>query len=164
MSRQPKKIQPASGIHTWLVLWKAFNAVREYATHDIASQGLSLTDFGILEALLHKGPSPVTDLGRTVSLTSGSITSAVDRLQTRGLVERQNQDEDRRTRVVHLTRAGRKQIEDAFRKHAASMDGLGSVLTDRERAELVRLLKKLGYAAVIGLVHQPPEVERTGGR
>ena len=65
-----------------------------------------------------QGPLPVNDLGRKVSLTSGSITTAVDRLQARGLVERRNNDDDRRARTVHLTDAGRKDIQAAFRKHA----------------------------------------------
>ena len=148
MPRQDGDIRTATGTHTWLVLWKAFNAVRDYATRDIASLGLTLTDFGILEALLHKGPLPVNDLGRKVSLTSGSITTAVDRLQARGLVERRNNDEDRRARTVHLTSTGRRDIQAAFRKHAAAMDQLGSVLTAEEREELVRLLKVLGQAAL----------------
>jgi MarR family transcriptional regulator, 2-MHQ and catechol-resistance regulon repressor len=146
MSRQPNVLAP-TGTHTWLVLWKAFIAVRDYATRDIAQLGLTLTDFGILEALLHKGALPVNELGRKVSLTSGSITTAIDRLQNRGLVQRQNDVGDRRARVVHLTDAGRKEIQTAFANHAAVMDALGSVLTDEEREELVRLLKKLGNAA-----------------
>ena len=148
MSRQPVETQRGSGTHAWLVLWKAFTAVRDYATRDIASQQLSLTDFGILEALLHKGPLPVNDLGRKVSLTSGSITTAVDRLQSRGLVERQENADDRRGRVVHLTAEGRMQIESAFRKHAAAMDELGLALSDEEREQLICLLKKFGRAAV----------------
>lgn len=151
MSRHLKKIQPPpppSGTHTWLVLWKAYTAVREYASRDISSLGLTLTDFGILEALLHKGPLPVNDLGRLVSLTSGSITTAVDRLQTRGVVERRSHAADARARVVHLTRSGRKQIEAVYRKHSAAMDGLGDVLAPEEREHLVTLLKKLGMAAV----------------
>ena len=90
----------------------------------------------------------MNDLGRKVSLTSGSITTAVDRLQSRGFVERQSDSGDRRARVVHLTDAGREQIDDAFRKHAGAMDELGCVLTQVERDELVRLLKKLGHAAL----------------
>jgi MarR family 2-MHQ and catechol resistance regulon transcriptional repressor len=142
-----EETQPATGTHTWLILWKAFNAVRDFSTRNIALLGLTLTDFGILEALLHKGPLPVNDLGRKVALTSGSITTAVDRLQSRGLVERKNDHDDRRARVVHLTGEGRKHIEAAFRSHAASLDELGSVLTDAEREQLIHLLKKLGRAA-----------------
>jgi MarR family 2-MHQ and catechol resistance regulon transcriptional repressor len=149
MSRHSDDSAAPTGTHTWLILWKTYKAVRDYATNDISRLGLTLTDFGILEALLHKGPLPVNDLGRKVSLTSGSITTAIDRLQSRGLVERQSAPEDGRARVVHLTPEGHRQIQSAFRKHAAVMDELGATLTATEREELVRLLKKLGRAAVI---------------
>lgn len=146
-----KKMQTAtpSGVHLWLVLWKAYAAVRAYATTDIASLGLSLTDFGILEALLHKGPLPVNDIGRKVSLTSGSVTTAIDRLQARGLVERRG-TEDKRARMVHLTASGTKLIRCAFGAHGASMERLGQALTDDERRNGVAILKKLGRAAEAG--------------
>jgi MarR family 2-MHQ and catechol resistance regulon transcriptional repressor len=144
-----EKIQTAepAGIHLWLVLWKAYSAVREYALRDISSRSLGISDFAILELLLHKGPAPVNDIGARVMLTSGSITTAIDRLERRRLVERRAHPEDRRARLVCLTASGRKFIQEAFARHAAVMNGLGSVLTARERAEAVRLLKKLGRAA-----------------
>src|SRR5437899_2917690 len=137
MSRQLKRIQP-EGIHLWLVLSKAYSAVREYAIQDIASLGLGLSDFAILEVLLHKGATPVNEIGSKVLLTSGSMTTAIDRLETRKLVERHTHPEDRRARLVDLTPAGRKLIESAFAAHAAAMNRLGSALTGRERAEAVR--------------------------
>src|SRR3954467_12324378 len=82
MSRYP------SGIHLWLILWKSYNAVRDYAFRDIASLGLGLSDFAILEVLLHKGATPVNDIGAKVLLTSGSMTTAIDRLPVRKIVER----------------------------------------------------------------------------
>ena len=136
-----------SGLHLWLILWKAHGAVREYALRDIASLGLSLTDFAILEVLLHKGPMPVNDIGQKISLTSGSMTTAVDRLEQRGLVERRSDTEDRRARIVSLTSEGQKLIQCAFGAHERTMNQLGEVLTPHERAEAVRLLKKLGRAA-----------------
>ena len=70
-----------SGIHLWLVLWKAFNALQAFAYQNIHASGLSLSDFAVLELLLHKGPQPVSTIGRKVLLSSGSITVAVDRLE-----------------------------------------------------------------------------------
>lgn len=152
MSRQSARIQKSAsdrpeGIQLWLILWKAFTAVRGYALRDIASLGLGVTDFAILEVLLHKGPAGVNEIGAKVLLTSGSMTTAVDRLEKRNLVVRRSNPEDRRSRLVELTAAGRKLIECAFAAHAASMNALGDVLTPRERTEAVRLLKKLGRAA-----------------
>jgi MarR family transcriptional regulator, 2-MHQ and catechol-resistance regulon repressor len=156
------------GTHVWLLLWKCYSAVRRYAEADIATLGLSLTDFGILEALLHKGPMPVNDLGRTVGLTSGSITTAVDRLQARKLLERRDSEEDARARVVHLTALGRNDIQCAFRAHSKAMDRLGATLTAPERRQFAGLLRKLGFAAAEA-AREPsrmhaPVAERTSRR
>src|SRR3954465_2277834 len=107
----------ATGIHLWLVLWKAYEAVRRHAVRHIRSLGLGFSDFAVLEVLLHKGPTPVNTIGQRVFLTSGSITAAVDRLEQKGLVERCGHPSDRRARVVHLTDAGRALIEPAFAEH-----------------------------------------------
>ena len=141
MTRMP------TGPHTFLVLWKAARAVERRAQESIANTGLGQTDFAILEALLHKGVLPVNALGRKVLLTSGSITSAVDRLEARGLVGRSDDPSDRRVRRVALTAAGRRVIAPAFERHARELDEVVSVLTRAERATLVDLLRKLGRGA-----------------
>src|ERR1700729_2440222 len=106
-----KQVNPeidSSGVHVWLVLWKASRAVEAHALRNVAGLDMGLSDFGVLEALLHKGPLSIKDLGAKVLLTSGSITTAVDRLEARGVVERFNDRQDRRSRIVRLTATGRK--------------------------------------------------------
>ena len=137
----------SSGLHLWLVLGKAYGALREHAYRDIAAAGLGLSEFAILEALLHKGALPVNVIGAKVRLTSGSITSAVDRLEHRGLVERRPTPEDRRARMVHLTTEGRSLITRVFRSHAAAMERATSGLNAAEQGRAVELLRKLGKAA-----------------
>ena len=123
----------ADGIHLWLVLWKAYSAVREYAARDIAALGIGLSDFAILERILNKGPAAVNEIGTSVGLTSGSMTIAIDRLEKRGLVERRSTGDDRRSRIVHLTARGRVLIEPAFEAHSLSVECTLRG-TDRERA------------------------------
>ena len=137
----------ASGIHLWLVLWKAYEAVRCHAVKHIHSLGLGFSDFAVLEALLHKGPTPVNTIGTLVHLTSGSITAAIDRLERKQLVQRCANSTDRRARVVHLTDTGRQLIECAFADHEAALEEATRGLTPAERGEAVQLLKKLGLAA-----------------
>ena len=137
-----------SGVHIFLVLWKAARAVQTYAEKSITELALCGSDFGVLEALLHKGPLPVNEIGKKILLTSGSITVAVDRLEKRELVERRAHGTDRRARIVHLTKEGRKLITRAYAQHAADLEQLMSAsLTTTERATLIRLLKKIGYKA-----------------
>jgi MarR family 2-MHQ and catechol resistance regulon transcriptional repressor len=146
----PKKTNPkvdTSGVHVWLVLWKAFRAVEAQALRNVASLDIGLSDFGVLEALLHKGPLSIKDLGAKVLLTSGSITTAVDRLEAKGLVERFNDKQDRRSRIVRLTATGRTVIKKAFAEHKLAMEQVVSGLELKDRAQLIELLRRLGQGA-----------------
>jgi MarR family 2-MHQ and catechol resistance regulon transcriptional repressor len=136
------------GVHVWLVLAKTTRALAAEAARSIAGLGMCPSDFGALEVLLHKGPLAVNTLGSKLLLTSGSATTAVDRLEKRGLVERRNDPDDRRARMVCLTPAGRRLIRNAFASHAADMEKMVSVLTAAERSALVASLKKLGKGEV----------------
>src|SRR5215210_7375695 len=142
-----ESLSGGSGVHLFLVLWKAARAVESYAEKSITDLEMCGSDFAVLEALLHKGTLPVNEIGKKVLLTSGSITVAVDRLESRGLVERRASANDRRARIVHLTKEGRKLITRAYAEHAADMERLASELSKTERATLIRLLKKIGYKA-----------------
>jgi MarR family 2-MHQ and catechol resistance regulon transcriptional repressor len=126
---------------------KAHRALWFLARHSVESSDVGMSDFGILEMLLHKGPQPVNDIGRRIGLTSGAITAAVDRLESSELVTREAHPTDRRARVVRLTARGREQASRLFTGHKAAMDSVANALSLNERATLIRLLKKLGTAA-----------------
>ena len=101
--------------HVWLVMMKAMRALTRYATAGIEETGLGLSDFGVLEFLLHKGPLPVNTIGPIVDLTPGSISIAVDRLVAKGLVSRVGSTEDRRVQnFVALTHAARNSLSPPF--------------------------------------------------
>jgi len=146
--KKAESLSGGSGVHVWLVLWKAARAVEGYAQNSVSQLEICGSDFAVLEALYHKGPLPVNEIGKKVLLTSGSITTAIDRLETRGLVERRSHGTDRRAKVVHLTKEGRKAIAKAYVDHAADMEQLASAsLNRKERKTLIRLLKQIGFAA-----------------
>lgn len=142
-----RKSPGAPATHVWLVLWKAFRAIEQNATQSISALGLGPSDFAVLEMLLHKGPQPINTIGKKVLLKSASITAAVDRLESKKLVRRTAHAKDRRSRMVHLTEAGRKLIKRAFKRHAGDMEETMAVLRPAERIELIRLLKKVGMWA-----------------
>lgn len=136
-----------SGVHLWLVLWKAMRSLEAHATRNIGGFGMCQSDFGVLEALLHRGPMSVKQIGAKVLLTSGSMTAAVDRLESRGLVTRQDDAEDRRSRIIHLTDAGRELIERVFGEHRAAMEEAVAGFPVEERAALIDALRRLGRSA-----------------
>jgi MarR family transcriptional regulator, 2-MHQ and catechol-resistance regulon repressor len=133
--------------HVWLVMMKAMRALTRYAAAGIEETGLGLSDFGVLEVLLHKGPLPVNTIGPIVDLTPGSISIAVDRLVAKGLVSRVESAEDRRVRIVAVTPRGKDLIVSAFGKHSGQMKRVFSQLSVEELRALEAALKKVGKRA-----------------
>src|SRR5213083_1101338 len=117
-----RKATDISGTHLWLVMMKAHRTLQRLATRSIESAEVGLSDFAVMEMLLHKGPQPVNEIGRRVELTSGAITTAVDRLESRGLVTREAHENDRRARIVRLTARGKDQAVKVFGVHKTAMD------------------------------------------
>jgi MarR family 2-MHQ and catechol resistance regulon transcriptional repressor len=132
----------------WIVLARCHRAVSALAEHSIADLGLCLSDFMVLEALLHKGPLTISGIQAKVLLASGSMTAAVDRLEKRALVIRKTIAGDRRARLLELTPEGRLMIERAFKEHSQDLERVMSVLDAGEKDQLYTLLKKLGRFAV----------------
>src|ERR1700685_2309517 len=133
--------------HVWLVLMKAMRALTRYAAAGIEDTGLGLSDFSVLELLLHKGPLPVNTIGPIVDLTPGSISIAVDRLVAKGLGSRVESAEDRRVRIVALSALGKDLIASAFRKHSGQMERVCSKLSPEELRALETALRKVGKRA-----------------
>jgi MarR family 2-MHQ and catechol resistance regulon transcriptional repressor len=147
-------------VHTWLALWRATRTVEAQARHSVEAAGLCLSDFAVLEALLHKGPLSVGELGRLVLLTSGSITTSIDRLERDRLVERMPASDDRRSRIVHLTEAGDALIRVRFVAHERDMDRAFAALTAAETRDLVTILAKLDPTADERTLDHPIPQER----
>lgn len=135
------------GTHIRLILWKAEKAVERIDLESIADTGLCPSDFAIMEALLHKGPLHIGEIGKKVLLTSGSMTAAINRLERGGYLKRIKGIEDARCCAVALTPIGRRSIKAAYSGHEKNLEKVAEVLNAKERQELVRLLKKIGYHA-----------------
>ena len=140
--------------HAWLVMMKTMRALSRFAAAGIEETGLGLSDFGVLEALLHKGPLPVNTIGPIVDLTPGSISTAVDRLVAKGLVSRVESTQDRRVRIVALSARGKDLIVPAFRKHSGQMRRVFSELSVEELHGLEVALKKIGKRAAALMVER----------
>jgi MarR family 2-MHQ and catechol resistance regulon transcriptional repressor len=131
---------------------KALQAIQKYAFGQIQQGGLGDSDFRVLEVLLHKGPLPVNTIGPKVNLTPGSISVAVDRLYSKGLVSRVESTEDRRIRIVALTPSGKELIVPIFRKHAADIRKVFADVPSNQLKELEKNLKRVGrHAEQLGL-------------
>lgn len=107
--------------------------------------GLGQGEFDVLATLRRAGePFELTpsELAQTTMVTSGAVTKRLDRLEAAGLVGRQRSDRDGRGRVVVLTGAGRRLIDQAYTEHMENEHRLVAGLDAGERAQLEHLLRR----------------------
>lgn len=101
------------------------------------------SDFGVLRCLRESGPCSVSEVGRELHLTSGAVTTAIDRVERKGWVVRRHSPRDRRVVTVDLTLTGREVFERTDPVLQDRLESLFSRLDAAERAQLGRLLEKL---------------------
>jgi MarR family transcriptional regulator, 2-MHQ and catechol-resistance regulon repressor len=131
-------------LNAFIKLTRATSSVARRLSRRLADAGVTATQLGVLEALLHLGPLGQRALGEKLLMSGANITTVVDNLERRGLVRRERGDDDRRSVTVSLTTEGRRLISTIFPGHAAAIAEAFSVLTAAEQEELGRLTKKLG--------------------
>ena len=142
---EPKSHETAAAL--WVVMARSYRAMAGYVEQSVAALGLGLSEFMILEALLHKGPMTMSALCESALLANASMTSAIDRLEQKQFVGRTASKDDRRVRLVQLMPEGTAVIKRLFARHLRDLDEVMKDVPDAERAELRRALKTIGLAA-----------------
>jgi MarR family transcriptional regulator, 2-MHQ and catechol-resistance regulon repressor len=134
-------------LNAFIALSRAADSVESRTRAVIADEGLTESQFGVLEALHHLGPLCAADLAAKVLRSRGNLTLVIANLERDGLVERTTRAEDRRYRTVELTGKGKKTMERSFPRHARLVARTMAALEPGEQDDLRRLCRKLGKAA-----------------
>lgn len=145
-SRYDGTAKEVRALNAFIALQRAAGSVEAATQDEIARAGLSQSQFGTLEALLHLGPLCAKDLARKLLRSKGNLTLVLENLAKAGLVTRRALDTDRRYVTVALTSKGRRLVGGMFPRHAAGVARAFGVLTQGEQEELRRLCRKLGKA------------------
>lgn len=131
-------------LNTFIKLMRATESLNQRLCRHLSEANLTISQFGVLEALLHLGPQNQKELGHKLLKSGGNITLVIDNLEKSGFVSRKKDQNDRRALIVELTAQGKSFIEDFFPKHLDKISEEFSVLDDKEKKELGRLCKKIG--------------------
>ncbi|MGD8868342.1 MAG: MarR family transcriptional regulator [Gemmatimonadales bacterium] len=137
----------SAALKLWVVLARAYQAIERRAAAHAAEYDLTPAEFGVLEALYHKGPLLLGEVQRKLLISSAGITYVVDRLEQRELVERRPCPTDRRARYAALTGKGKVLIARVFPEHQQRMEQALSGLDPHEQERATALLRKLGQRA-----------------
>jgi len=136
--------RPHRSLNIYTKLMRASESVTSRVGRKMSDAGLTISQFGVLEALLHKGPMCQRDVAAKILKSTGNITLVIDNLEKQGLVTRERSLEDRRYYTIVLTDKGRTLIDSAFAEVEAAIIYEMSALTEDEQEVLGQLCKKLG--------------------
>ncbi|KRC66717.1 hypothetical protein ASE12_19255 [Aeromicrobium sp. Root236] len=143
----------SSPLHVIGRISRLADTVDELLRPVFAARGLGDGDFDVLATLRRSGaPYELTpgELGASTMVTSGAVTKRVDRLERAGFVERRVDTSDARGRRIRLTQQGIAMIDEAYTVHMANEARMLAGLTAEERADLVRLLRRLAESFAAG--------------
>jgi DNA-binding MarR family transcriptional regulator len=128
------------------------------------AHGLEAWEFDVLATLRRSGSPFALSAGQLLNammITSGTMTNRIDRLEHRGFVGRRKDPADGRVVLVALTPAGRRRVDAALEAHAANELNIISALSQRDRNEMIRLLRRLHLALDPNHPNMPTRVEPT---
>ncbi len=134
-------------LNAYVKLMRAAESVSAKIHGHLTEAKLTVSQFGVLEALLHLGPLSQAEIAKRILKSTGNITMVIDNLERRDLVKRERNREDRRFYSVMLTSAGKKLISSLFPRHAAGIVKRMNALTGNEQETLGNLCRKLGKAS-----------------
>jgi MarR family transcriptional regulator, 2-MHQ and catechol-resistance regulon repressor len=128
---------------SFLLLMHTSKAIQDHIKEDMSKNNLSITEFSVLEVLYHKGRQTIQQIAQSILISSGSMTYVIDKLEQRGLLNRNACPGDRRAIHVTLTRDGEGLMEKIMPEHEDMIDSLFDSLSADEEQELIRLLRKV---------------------
>lgn len=131
-------------LNAFIKLMRATESLNARLNKHLSDNGLTTSQFGVMEALLHLGPLNQRALGEKLLKSGGNITMVIDNLEKNQWVERKRDPSDRRSVLIHLTTEGEKFIQSFFPQHLEKIKAEFSVLTDGEKKKLGEICKKLG--------------------
>ena len=126
-----------------IAIGRAYRALERGVRPSLAEHGLGLSEFAVLEILLHKGPLSLGAIGSRILVSGASITYVVTKLEDRGLVRRTPSPSDQRVIIAELPEAGRALIRGVFPDHVETLCRLMADLTEAEKRGAARVLRRL---------------------
>lgn len=129
-------------LSTLIVFTRAEHAIHKKEFEIIKKSGLTVAQFGVLEALYNKGDLKIYELIEKILTTSGNITIVIKNLEKDGLIRKNQNPNDKRSCIISLTEKGKNVIESILPEHINNIKSIFDILTKEEKATLKVILKK----------------------
>lgn len=131
-------------LNAFIKLTRASESINNRLNKQLSDANLTASQFGVMEALYHLGPLNQKSLAEKLLKSGGNITMVIDNLEKSGWVERQQDPNDRRAMLIHLTPEGKDFISTYFPKHLNNIMQQFECLSEEELEQLACICKKIG--------------------
>lgn len=136
------KSERSLSLHAMIIFRKALKTIDSKVMEDIKKSGLTPTQFGVLDIIYSKGNLKIGQLIEKSLSSSGNMTVVIKNMEKKGLIFKINDKNDKRSFVIKLTEEGEKIIEKLLPKHIKSVENTFNILTDEEKENLIKILRK----------------------
>ena len=136
-----KKDEP--NLKLMLGISRGYQTIHREVGRCFSQYGLSIPQFGILEVLFHKGDMSISEAMNLTLSTGGNMTVIVKNLYQKGLVEKKQNEEDKRSYHLSLTPKGESLLREVFAAHLTYLEEVFQIYNEEEKDMLIRLIKRL---------------------
>ena len=122
-------------------LVSAYQSFERYSAPDLKAMGMTTTQFDVIATLGNQPPMTCKQLGEKTLVTKGTLTGVLERLETKGILDRHLNPEDARSQIIGLTKKGQTLFEKVFPAHLQHLEKAFSRLSAKELEEVTRSLQ-----------------------
>ena len=133
----------------FLLLMQTSKAIQDRIREEMTKNNLSITEFSVLEVLYYHEKQTIQQIGSRILISSGSMTYVIDKLEKRGLLMRNDCQNDRRVIHITLTDTGKELMKEIMPKHQDLIDDIFDSLTSVEVETITNLLEKVKNRAEV---------------
>jgi DNA-binding MarR family transcriptional regulator len=124
-------------------LVQAYQAFEAHSATHIKEMGLTMTQFDIVATLGNQPPMTCKELGEKTLVSKGTMTGVLERLETKGLIEKFMNTDDGRSYKIGLSKAGDKLFKKVFPEHVEYLSQAFRKLSKKELEQAVTVLKEI---------------------
>lgn len=129
-------------LSTLVTFTRAEHTIHEMEYRTIKKWGLTVSQFGVLEALYHLGDLKIGDVMEKMLTTPGNMTVVIKNLEKEGFISTYKNDKDKRSTMITITEKGKEKVKLILPEHIENINYIFKTLTVEEKIVLKEILKK----------------------
>ncbi len=132
----------------WIVLRRAYHSIVDFLESGITARGVALSDFVVLEVLLHKDDLTVAEIAKKTRMATASVEITVARLKQQNLIRLRSQRGKQQDKPsFKLTEQGSGLIDWLYEEHEKDIGILFDILSSQQQLDLYQSLRRVGHSA-----------------